>query len=504
MRFRQSYSIGLALGLPVQYYRTNRRLPMIRKIPILTGILAAVSWCHPPGPGALEVRLLTPLTSYSSPIGSAFQAVVIAPYEVDGHVALPTGTIVLGQVYRTSKVGIGLIHERAGMDLDFQEYQLPDGRRFPLRARLRRVENARETVNARGHISGILAAANPQSFLGGMWHRPNITLFERSLYGLTGLSHQIWAYYSMGPYGALAIFSAQMATNRLPEPEIQFPVGVEMKVTVSSLPSDVPSFPAPATPVVDPPLAEWLRSQPFDIKKMNGQPAEDVINVALTGSEEELVDAFAAAGWVEASPRTPRSLSHTYQAYSRQTGYPDAPTSRLTYQGEEPDLIFEKSFNTITKRHHIRLWHATWEGDDIWLGAATHDIGIGFDPAVVKFTHRIDSRIDLERKKVSIDLGFAGCSDPAGYVDRDEAVRHAESGISTDGRIAVLALHACSASPAGTPVEPKSPGILLTRFARRMILEGRQYVLRENPYYWGYRAFRWRKNEGAKTSFVDD
>ena len=44
---------------------------------------------------------------------------------------------------RAVGVGMGLVHERATIDLDFHEYELADGRRFPLRARLTSIDCSR-------------------------------------------------------------------------------------------------------------------------------------------------------------------------------------------------------------------------------------------------------------------------------------------------------------------------------------------------------------------------
>src|SRR5262245_17308474 len=95
----------------------------------------------------VHVRLLTPLTSYDSAKDAEIRSVVIAPLTLDGRVLMPQGTIVSGVVRRRRRVGLGLIRERASIDLDFREYELPDGRRFPLGSKLRRIENARETVS---------------------------------------------------------------------------------------------------------------------------------------------------------------------------------------------------------------------------------------------------------------------------------------------------------------------------------------------------------------------
>jgi hypothetical protein len=455
----------------------------------------------------VELRLKTPLTSYDSPRGSWFECVVIAPYEVDGRVILPAGTIVTGQVRAAKKVGVGVVHERAALDLDFREYQLPDGRRFPLGARLRSIENSREAINGRGQIKGILAASNPQSFLGGLWHRPSFALFQRAVIGLTGVPHQIVAGWGLGPFGAAAMFGLRVTTFSLPEPEIQLPAGTEMKIVLTSLPENAPSFPVGESSSISPELADWLRDQPFQVKKLNGQLADDIVNVAFAGSAEQVVNAFAEAGWVEASPRTRRSVSYTYAAYSRQTGYAEAPASRLEYEDREPDLIFEKSFNTVAKRHHVRIWRVESEdGSEMWLGAATHDVGITFEAASVKFSHRIDPQIDKERSKVANDLLFAGCSDPAGYVGREDAQRQSGEGVATDGRLAVIFLRTCADADRESvaPDKIKPPVSLVSKLARRMVLEGRQYVFRENPYYWGYRALRWKREDSTRSSFLEE
>src|ERR1700680_1154642 len=184
----------------------------------LFGTTLPAGWCQAP---ILALRLITPPPSYSTSPGESFQSVIIAPVEVDGRLVLPTGTIVHGKIRRAVLVGMGLIHERATLDIDFNEYELADGRCFPLRAELKSIHNARESVTEGGRIKGILAANNPQSLVFGVWHWPTVDLFGRSLVGLTGASGRIWTEYSMGPAGAVALFAVRSAIFRLPEPEIQ-------------------------------------------------------------------------------------------------------------------------------------------------------------------------------------------------------------------------------------------------------------------------------------------
>ena len=42
----------------------------------------------------------------------------------------------------------------------------------------------------------------------------------------------------------------------------------------------------------------------------------------------------------------------------------------LEAEGRLPDLVFQKSFNTLAKRHHVRLWQVEVPGGTAWVGAA--------------------------------------------------------------------------------------------------------------------------------------
>jgi hypothetical protein len=473
----------------------------------MLGLTACVLEGAPVRRRSLNVRLSTSITSYDSREGSDFQSVVIAPYERQGRVMLPQGTIVYGTVLQSKGVGLGLKRERATLRLAFREYELPDGRRFPLRASLRTIDNARERVGPEGEIKGILAANGPHSLIHGLWHRPRLDLFPRSFIGLTGTGGKIFTKYSMGPIGAAGLFAARLAIVRLPEPEIRLPEGTELKVDVSRLADDAPSF-DPAEPgTIDSTLGLQFGVQSIAVTKPGGGLAADIINVAFLGSREDLARAFGLAGWHEAERLSARSMSRTYKAYTAQQGYEAAPVSKLLYENAEPDIVFQKSLNTISKRHHIRLWRYDMGGREVWLGAATHDVGVTFDSSAMSFTHQIHPQIDTERSKVVNDLTFTGCIAPAAYVDRPEAAIQPEhaSAIVTDGRLAVIAfVDGCKAQSGEFPLNlPAPPKSRVTRIVRRMVLEGRQYVLRGNAYYWAYRAIAFRHSERKQAAIEE-
>ena len=442
-----------------------------------------------------HVRLDSPLTSYGSPAGTTFTATVISPLEANDQSIIPQGSVIHGTVMRASAVGLGLVHERAMLDLAFEQYELPDGQQFPLEARLEFIENAREGVDSRGRIKGVLAASGPQGLLRGIWYRPTENFFNRSAIGLTGLSGTLWSHFSLGPFGAAGMLAARYIAFSLPEPEIQLPPGTEMRLVATRIPAGVPTTPVPSDRNVGDSFAAWLQQQPRLVMKADGTRAQDVINLAFIGGAEELQNAFSAAGWVPAEPRSLHSFSTAYRAYNDMRGYATAPVSMLLYQGAAPAVVFQKSFNTIAKRHHIRIWRAgDFEGNEIWVGAATHDAGVSFRLASMTLTHKIDPKTDGERRKIVSDLNFQGCVERISYLnDSPDDNWVPASDIQTDGRIAVLWLRPCAGgSSGGTPPKHdlifRSPGSKPKRMARRFVLETRQYFLRDNMYYWAIRA----------------
>ncbi len=446
----------------------------------------------------LEVRLQNHLTSYASPPGTQFRCVVIRAFSVEGRVVIPKGSIVYGTVRKEVRVGLGLIHERAGLDLSFDQYQTPDGRRFPLTAKLVSIDNAREQVTPQGRIKGVLAANNPGNLLNGLWERPSANIAFRSLVGLTGAANQIWLKYSMGPIGAAGLFAVRCFIVAFPEPEIHLPPGADMKLAI-----EAPRVPEVAIAASDCPnldlvntaseLSRWVRGKLDPISHRNGREVADVFNVVLLGPREEIVSAFNTAGWSSADRRSLSTSSHVYEAFSTMRSYASAPVSKLFFHGSEPDLVFEKSLDTVTQRHHVRFWKAgSLDGQEVWLGAATHDTGVKFRLKHMTFSHQIDRDIDPERDKIITDLTFSECSgNPAFFDGSEDSPVYASGQVTTDGRVAVLAARFCAAS-SDRDDEPALPGNKITRLTRRVVLETRNYLLRDNAYYWGYRMIRSR------------
>jgi hypothetical protein len=455
----------------------------------------------------LQIRLKSHLTSYGSKPGTPFQAVVVSSYEYAGKLLIPQGSIVYGIVERATPVGLGLIHERASLQLAFREYETPQGERAQLNAKLLSVDNAREQVKANGRVRGILAAGNPNGLVSGFWQKPDLNLLYRSTIGLTGATSQIWKDLAMGPFGAAALIALRCTVFRFPEPEIHFLPGTDMLLDVEVSPKSMPALAAAEHSITPEPLASWIQGRPREIRTAKGVVAADRINIVFVGSRQELTDAFVNSGWSATDTRSLRSISRVYNAFSAMHDYSAAPVSKLLYQGAEPDLVFQKSLNTVSKRHHIRIWSAgSFEGQQIWLAAATHDTGVTFHTTSMAFTHKIDPAIDLERSKVVADLSFSGCSQTPSYINtpNTEQNKGGHALVTTDDRFAVLPLQTCDGvrNVADVP-GPPPPGTVVTRFSRRFILEARNYLLRDNPYYWGYEVLKWRHEMALRNSTLE-
>jgi len=435
----------------------------------------------------LQVRLKTVLTSYRSKANDPFECVVLADWVANDRVVIPEGATVHGHVGGVKAVGLGLRHERARLELLFDDFVTAGGQSFPLHAKLSAIDNAREQITGQGLVRGVVAADQPNELIFGWWSSPSLPTLSRTLIGLTGVSHILTSAFSLGPAGAGGMLALRLTLMRFPEPEIQYAPGTDMLLAVNVAEQEGVNEPA-AIPLAAPDaVAEWLRKEPFGIDRRDNRPVGDIVNVAFLGSRDQLAQAFRVAGWAAADPPNGQTRKKAYYAFNAMRAYATAPVSPLLYKGTLPEMVFEKSLNTITKRHHIRIWYAgVVDGRELWLGAATHDTGADFSVHCFKFTHKIDPNIDRERDKVALDLHFAGCVDSAMQVERPAAAAEGlDRRIFTDGSAKVLALNDCQTVEASTDDMPK-PGNAVSRLTRRMILQARNHVERENPYYWTY------------------
>jgi hypothetical protein len=440
----------------------------------------------------LQARLLTPLASHMK-AGTPFAVKILGPVSHEGVPVLPAGSTVSGFIRRARAVGLGLRRDRASIELSFTACTLPGGRTIACEVKLLTIDNARESVRAGNRIQGILAASHPHRWLDGVWIRPAPLLVQRSAIGLTGTSGVVFNSLASSPIGAAVFLGARLALFRMPEPEVQIPAGAEMIVRVAASAAAVEStrdssrdFPAD--------VQSWLRELPSLVTTDDRKPAADLVNFAFFGSREHLFRAFALAGWTPAGPLNARTFARAYAAVAAMRSFPDAPVSSMLYEGRLPDLVFQKSFNSLARRHHIRLWPVpSPDGTVVWAGAATHDIAVKFNPRRLSLTHQIDPFIDRERSHILNDLSDAGCLRVASLIDRPPLARSSggRGNAFTDGALLAVEVQECL-TPPGVSARMRQPHRpFLLRALRRGILETRYYLTRANPYYWAFRAVQW-------------
>jgi hypothetical protein len=229
--------------------------------------------------------------------------------------------------------------------------------------------------------------------------------------------------------------------------EVLFPAGTDLQLQIvgPSMLKQKEAWPGWPTMTVDSKLQELVAAAPLRTHAKDKTPS-DITNLMFIGSRQQLLAAFGEAGWFEADDLNVRSAAKTVGATIRQTGYSTAPVSTLMIDGRPPDLAFQKSLNTFAKRHHLRIWKqaAMYNGREVWVGAATHDIAISRARAGTKWSHRIDPHIDRERDWVETDLLYIGTARAYADLDRPAVPKKAANAtgdqILTDGKMSVLEL----------------------------------------------------------------
>lgn len=415
-----------------------------------------------PSGSELEVRLLHGVGSRVSRVGDPVRAVVIAPVFDHGSIVIPAGAIVSGVVDRTDRLGLGLRHTAARLDLRFTDLHLSDGTFIPIHARLVSVEEARETVSENGVVTGIHPSAS----------------FS------TGVSGVFALLFVAEPEWRLPVLGFKFLAARSPDAEITFPAGTEMLLRVSDnvrLPSSVPYIPAvsPLTTRDATHFQNLLEGLPQQQTIRDGRYPSDLINIVLIGSQQAVERAFGAAGWHGSERHSVMALYHIYHGMVERMGCSSAAMTNLTLNGNPPDIGFQKGLDTLAKRHHVRFWRGP--EPDVWIGAATEDTK--YKVRNLHITHDTNPDIDDERAKVVNDLAFSGCIPQGGLISRVffKAVQQDDRPIFTDGKVAVIRLGACT-SPRLTPPHPATRPARAVRVAQTVLED----VARSNPVSVGY------------------
>ena len=197
---------------------------------------------------------------------------------------------------------------------------------------------------------------------------------------------------------------------------------------------------------------DWLVNELIDrmprrVQDAYGNPG-DMVNFVLIGSRDSMIRSFADAGWVIADRKKTQAAMHAAMEAMSQKDYVEMPMSELLLLGRVQDYGWAQAepYKVIASRHHFRIWEAPFRihGQEVWLGAGTHDIGFERDHRNGGVTHKIDPVIDGERDYIVNTLRKAGALHSLVYeLPRTPFTKgkNATGGaVISDGRVAVITI----------------------------------------------------------------
>jgi hypothetical protein len=153
---------------------------------------------------------------------------------------------------------------------------------------------------------------------------------------------------------------------------------------------------------------------PRRISDKTGNPG-DMVNFLILGSPADVEKVFKTAGWVRVDADVKETVLAGLIASMSKESYLTMPMSPLYLFGRTQDYgwAHAEPIQVVASRNHLRLWKApfTVDGEPLWVGAATHDIGFEHDDrskSMTAITHKIDPDIDQERNYVEKTLSGTG------------------------------------------------------------------------------------------------
>ena len=426
------------------------------------------------------VRLLQPVSSYSSKSGAVVRGILAQSPQCDGSPIFSAGTLVEGRIGRIQKVGMGFIHESSSVQIDFNRILPADSAPIAIQTRVVEVDNGRERVR-KGVMYGIRSTDNLQD---------RVTM--RLMHLPTWNPSSLW------------IVLAYRATFPIsPEPEIYFPAGTDLRLELSApLPVQSGLAPVLANQEFDEPTREALDDDVLALTDRSATPTgqdADVVNLVFLGSGEQVKDAFEAAGWTGSDAVSTRADLHVFAAFVALKNYSHLPISRQSLDGRPADSMWQKSFDSLEKRDHLRIWREPqqWKGETAWASASIRETGAVFSFRRRKMIHHTDVDLDGEREKVVRDLTLAGCVDTVYNAPRARMPLYSRNAtgdeMRTDGAVAVVQLKDCE-RPEFETVDASSnmlshPHSRFTRYLRTQVLSVRN-LWRSNAAYGVYDVTR--------------
>jgi hypothetical protein len=219
----------------------------------------------------------------------------------------------------------------------------------------------------------------------------------------------------------------------------------------SSSSTGTESVSAPPLTISEAPLDADLRKSLDGLpRRVNDQFSNlgDMVNFAIVGSQKDVQAALEAANWHIADTDNRKAVLNAVMQTYDSKDYLAMPMSTLYLFGRKQDFGYEMAepIAMVASRHHFRIWKApvTWNGQEVWVGAGTHDIGFAKDKRNNSVTHKIDPAVDGERDNIGGSLQKANKGKTFSYYLPPNPVQDAKNatgdGYHSDGRLLVILL----------------------------------------------------------------
>jgi hypothetical protein len=164
---------------------------------------------------------------------------------------------------------------------------------------------------------------------------------------------------------------------------------------------------------------------------------------------------FTTAGWVKVDADVRDTILHGIIGGLSKESYLTMPMSPLYLFGRPQDYgwAHAEPISVVASRNHLRTWKAPFQvnGETLWVGAATHDIGFERDQRNDGITHKIDPDIDLERDYVEKTLTSTGVVAEISHFLPDNPLREAKTATGgtfhSNGKVLILKLDKSSPNP---------------------------------------------------------
>ncbi len=174
----------------------------------------------------------------------------------------------------------------------------------------------------------------------------------------------------------------------------------------------------------------------------------DRVNFLIVGSEARVHRVLDNAGWIQPDKSIRNAFMRGALESFAKEAYVTMPISDLMLFGRKQDFGYAQAdpIKVISSRHHFRLWRAPFgvDGQPLWAGAGTHDIGLEKDQRNGKLTHKIDPAVDGERDYIGQSLQQTGLVAKLDYMTPSNPVTEAHTatggGFHSDGRTLVIYL----------------------------------------------------------------